>query len=83
MIVTDETALIFSLHHGRAVSLGQRVLGWLGAKPPAQQGVSKAYLTENARPTQWLAGAQVDPGGWSIEVPQTHALPTATARRAA
>lgn len=81
MIVTDETALILSLHKGRAVSLGRRIRGWLGAKPPARQGVSEAYLTGKALP--WLAGAQADPGGWSLEVPQTHALPPAPARRAA
>lgn len=81
MIISDETALILSLHRGQARSLGERILGWLGAKPPERPGVSEAYLTGEACP--WLAGAQADPGGWSLEVPETHALPTSTARRAA
>ncbi len=83
MIVTDETVLILSLHQGQALSLGERILNWLGAKPPARRGVSVAYLTGRARPTKWLAGAQADPGGWSIEVPETHALSAAPARRGA
>ena len=81
MIVTDETALLFSLHRRQAVALGGRILRWLGAKPPSRQRVSESYLTGKARP--WLAGAQADPGGWSLEVPTTHALPPAPARRAA
>ena len=81
MIISDETALILTLHQGQAFSLGERLLGWLGAKPPARQGVSEAYPTGGAG--SWLAGAQVDPGGWSLEVPETHALSASPGRRAA
>jgi len=81
MIITDETAIILSRHRGQAMSLGERLLGWLGAKPPARAGVSEAYLTGGALP--WLAGAQADPGGWSLEVPETHTLSASTTRRAA
>ena len=81
MIITDETALILSLHRERTLSVWERVMGWLGAKPPARKGVSEAYLTGGARP--WLVAAQAEPGGWPLEVPATHTFSAPTARRVA
>lgn len=81
MIVTDDSALIISMHRAHGRSLAERVRGWLAAKPTPFQGVPEAYLTGKALP--WLAGVQADSGGWPVEVPEAHPVPVPAARRAA